>query len=368
MAERPRVAVVGATGYTGLELCRLLLLHPGVELTAVASRSEAGRSLGELYPHLARLAGGRLLQPPDPARLAGEAEVVFLALPGGESPAYVEALRERGRAVIDLAGDLRLERYEEYRRWYGGRAGQALEPERYARLRAGAVYGLSELRRRELLDLGRAWREGGAEAPLVLNPGCYPTAAILALAPLLAAGWLEPESLVIDAKSGVTGAGRSVGPEYAFGELEGNFSAYKVGRHQHRPEIAQELGRIAGEPVDPLFTAHLLPVRRGILVTAYGRLRRPAAEAEVGEVLAAFYRDEPFIRLLPPGRSPQLRDVTGANEVHLGFGLDEDGRRVTLFAALDNLVKGAAGQAVQNMNLLLGLPEEQGLQAAALRP
>ncbi|MDI3298688.1 MAG: N-acetyl-gamma-glutamyl-phosphate reductase [Bacillota bacterium] len=368
MPERVRVAVVGATGYSGLELCRLLLAHPHVELAAVAARSEAGRRLGELYPHLARLAGERVLRRPEAEELAGVAELFFLALPSGESPAYVEALRARGRAVVDLAGDLRLDRHEAYLRWYGGRSAEPLSAARYERLRAGALYGLSELRRDELRRLGEAWRSGAEPAPLVLNPGCYPTAAILALAPLLAGGWLEPESLVVDAKSGVTGAGRSVGPEYAFAELEGNFAAYRVGRHQHRPEIAQELGKIAGEPVDPVFTAHLLPVRRGILVTAYGRLRRAASEGELQEALAGFYRGEPFVRLLAPGRSPQLRDVVGSNEVHVGFGLDEDGRRVTLFAALDNLVKGAAGQAVQNMNLLLGLPEEEGLEAAALRP
>ncbi|MDI3317120.1 MAG: N-acetyl-gamma-glutamyl-phosphate reductase [Bacillota bacterium] len=368
MAERTRVAVIGATGYSGVELCRLLLGHPEVELAAVAARSEAGRPLGEVYPHLARVAGGLVLRSPQVEELAGSAELFFLALPSGESPAYVEALRARGRAVIDLAGDLRLERHEEYLRWYGGRAAEPLAGERYRRLRAGAVYGLPELHREELRRLGEGWRRGGAPAPLVLNPGCYPTAAVLVLAPFLAAGWLEPSSLVVDAKSGVTGAGRAKGPDYAFAELDGNFAAYKLGRHQHRPEIAQELGKLAGEPADPLFTAQLLPVRRGILVTAYARLRRPSTERELWERCAGFYREERFVRLLPPGESPQLRDVVGSNEVHLGLSLDADGRRVTLLAALDNLGKGAAGQAVQNMNLLLGLPEAEGIEAAALRP
>ena len=370
------MGVIGATGYSGVELVHLICEHPRLKLTYVAGASSAGLQLGAIYPYVPPESDVTVVaaDPSAAAEVAAVADVVFLALSTGESARYVGALRQAGCLVIDLGGDLRLENAEEEERWYGAaarKAGLEMDAAGYLGLRAGAVYGLSELHRPELVGVGESWRASlGRQTlgPLVTNPGCYPTASVLALAPLLAAGWLEPTSVIVDAKSGVTGAGRTPKRETHLVEAGESFGPYRVGSHQHQPEIAQEMSRIASEAVRPRFTAQLLPTRRGILVSVYAVLRQPRSKEELRRRFSSSYGDAPWVRLLPDGIWPQLHDVVGSNFALLALDLDEDGRRVSVFAAIDNLLKGAAGQAVQNLNLLAGWEETLGLPRWAWRP
>ncbi len=346
--DRPRVAVVGASGYAGAELARLLARHPGVRLTALGADSSAGKRPEELYPALRGL-GLPTYAKLGAAELAAEADVAFLALPHTESLAVVPRLLEAGLKVVDLSGDFRLGDASQYEAFY-----------RHAHDRPDllkeAVYGLPEI---------HGARVAGAR--LVSNPGCYTTTAILALYPLLKAGLLRPEALVIDAKSGVSGYGRKLSSFNQFCEVDGNFIAYKVaGSHQHIPEIEQELSAAAGTRLTVTFTPHLLPLNRGIFATSYGLAAPGADEAALQACLADFYAGRPFVRALRGAEMPSLRSVVGTNLIEIAARLDARAGRVVVFSATDNLVKGAAGQAVQNMNLMLGLPEEAGLDLSAL--
>lgn len=343
MATTSRIAIIGASGYSGAELVRILSKHPHARISHLAADSAAGKELAELYPALRGLELPRL-EKLSAADLAGKADLAFLALPHTESMKMAPALLEAGLKVIDLSGDLRLQDRAAYEAFYkAGAAEPALLQE--------AVYGLSEIHGAKV-----------AQARLVSNPGCYTTTSILALYPLMKAGLLKPDSIIIDAKSGVSGMGRKLVAANTFCEVDGNFSAYKVGgTHQHIPEIEQELSEAAGAAVRVSFTPHLLPLNRGILATSYGSPTRALDEALLQACLADFYRGKPFVRVLKGAEMPNLRAVVGTNVIEIAARFDARAQRVIVFSATDNLVKGAAGQAVQNMNLMLGLPEIAGL-------
>lgn len=338
-------AVVGASGYAGGEVVRLLLGHPHLEVGPLMAAGSAGARVGDLHPGLAAL-GERTFLPTDPDALA-EADVVFLALPHGESGA-VAARLPADTVVIDLGADHRLEDDAAWTTYYGGH---------YA---GHWTYGMPEL---------AGHREQVAASRRVANPGCYPTGVILGLAPLLQAGLVEPHDVVVVAASGTTGAGRKPSDALLASTVMGQLSTYKAGGvHQHTPEMEQGLGEAAGEPVTVSFTPVLAPMPRGILATSTARLAGPAGTEELHEVLHAAYADEPFVTVLPPGVWPQTGATLGANSVHLQAAADPHSGRAVVVSAIDNLVKGAAGAAVQNANLALGLPETAGLTAIGVAP
>jgi N-acetyl-gamma-glutamyl-phosphate reductase len=342
-----RVAVLGATGYAGVELLRLLLRHPGVQISAVTSQQYIGKRVSDVYPALAGKCD-TVLEEIEPDKIADRCDLAFTALPHQTSMAVVASLIELGRRVIDLSADFRLHDADCYRRWYRDHDA--------AHLLGGAVYGIPELHRNKI-----------QAATLVANPGCYPTGAILGLAPLFANRMVNG-LVTIDAKSGVTGAGRSAAVELSFSEVHDNFKAYNVGVHRHTPEIEQELGELTGEPVKVFFAPHLLPINRGILTTLYVNLERPPADGELVELYQRYYRDEPFIRLRSYGSFPETKEVRGSNDCAIGFRYDARTEKLVVITAIDNLVKGAAGQAVQNLNLMYGWPEDEGLRGTAMVP
>jgi N-acetyl-gamma-glutamyl-phosphate reductase len=347
MSQTKRIAIFGASGYSGAELVRLLAKHPQARITHLGADSAAGQALAELYPALRGL-DLPLLQKLGPAALGGQADLAFLALPHTQSMQMAPALLKAGLKVIDLSGDFRLQDVAAYEGFY-----KAAHTE--TALLGEAVYGLSEIYGAQV-----------AKARLVANPGCYTTTSILPLYPLLKAGLIEPGGIIIDAKSGVSGAGRKLSAATQFCEVDGNFSAYKVGGvHQHIPEIEQELGKACGQALKVSFTPHLLPLNRGILVTAYAEPARALDQAALQACLADLYRDKPFARVLGPAQLPNLRAVVGTNVIEMAVRFDARAGRVIVLSATDNLVKGAAGQAVQNMNLMLGWPEITGLDLAA---
>lgn len=347
--KKIRIAVFGASGYSGAELVRLLAGHPWAEIVALGGDSAAGQDLADLYP---ALRGLKLptLEKLEPAALKGRADLAFLGLPHSASMAVAPGLLAAGLKVIDLSGDFRLQDTAAYEHFYK-------KPQTEAALLKEAVYGLCEIHGAEVKG-----------ARLVSNPGCYTTTAILALYPLLKAGLISAEGIIIDAKSGVTGAGRKLQDSTAFASVDGNFSAYKAGgTHQHIPEIEQELSAAAGKPVTVVFTPHLLPINRGILSTAYAAAAegKSVDTAALTEALKGFYAGKPFVRVLEGGKLPTLRAVVGTNLIEIAALWDARAKRAVVFSATDNLVKGAAGQAVQNMNLLYGLPETSGLELRA---
>lgn len=343
-----KVAILGVTGYTGLELLRLLQQHPNVEITYVSSDSQAGEQIVTSYPHLAGVVS-HLLHKVNFEQIANCAEYVFIALPSGVSTELVPSLLAKGLKVIDLAGDHRLPA-ELYQTWYKKSAPQTALLER-------AVYGLPEL-----------YADKIKQADLIANPGCYPTATLLGLMPLVKLGMVDPHSLVIDAKSGVSGAGKALSSATHFVEVNENFKAYKVGEHQHIPEIEQVLTDINPhqQAVYISFTTHLLPITRGILVTSYAQLVTKETTAGLLEKYQQFYQHAPFVRIHSAGSFPQIKDVRGSNFCDIGLRVDERTGRVTVISVIDNLVKGAAGQAIQNLNLLAGLPETTGLTIVPL--
>ncbi len=339
-------AIVGGTGYTGAELLRLLTAHPQAEPVLVTSRTEAGRPVCERFPNL-RGHIDLTYAAPDPAALA-ECDVVFFATPHGTAMTMARPLLEAGVRVIDLSADFRLADPAEWERWYG-------MPHQAPDLLAEAVYGLPEWNRERLRG-----------ARLVANPGCYPTAVVLGLLPLVEAGVVAREGLVADVKSAVSGAGRTPQVGLLLGELADNFKAYAVSGHRHLPEIRQCLAAIAGGPVPLTFVPHLVPMIRGIHATLYARRSDPAANLQ--EVFEHRYREEPFVDVLPPGSHPETRSVRASNCCRIAVHRPADGETVVVLSVIDNLVKGAAGQAVQNMNLLFGLDERVGLEAVAVLP
>lgn len=342
-----RVAVVGATGYAGAELVRLLARHPKVDLGVVTSEQSAGKALAEVLPSFRRkLDLG--LEPFEPDQVAGRCDVAFTALPSGKSAEGIARLLARGVRVVDIGSDFRFRDPAEHARVYG--------PHPVPDLLREAVYGLTEHARDALRT-----------ARLVANPGCYPTAALLALVPLVEAGLVEPTGIVIDAKSGVTGAGRTVAAEYLFAEVDDNLRAYKIGQHRHAPEIEQQLRPSLGADVAVTFVPHLLPIRRGILSTAYVR-PCPGADLDAfGKAFEDRYANERFI-VLTGSRPPEIRDVAGTNDCAIGWAFDAKSRTVVVVSVIDNLGKGAAGQAIQNMNAMMGWSESTGLDHLAVVP
>ncbi len=345
--HKTRIAILGASGYTGAELLRLLLCHPAAEIRVLTAERQAGKPMAEIFPHLApfNLPGTIKIE----AVNWDEVDFVFCALPHGTTQEVISGLPE-GLRVVDLSADFRLFDAATYAEWYG-------QPHRAVELQKEAVYGLTEQARPAI-----------RVARLVANPGCYPTAAMLPLIPLLRAGLIDPASLIIDAKSGVSGAGRDAKQANLFCEISEGLSAYGVGRHRHMPEMEQELALAAGGLVSLSFTPHLIPMNRGELITSYVRLVAGASADSLRATLIAAYKDEPFLKVVPAGVAPATRHVRGSNHLHIGVFPDHRPGHAIVISVLDNLVKGASGQAVQNMNVMLGLPETMGLEQVALFP
>lgn len=343
-----KVAIYGASGYTGQELMRILSRHDDVEVVAATSRRYAGKAVSDVYPHLTGLTG-LSFKDATPEEIAGGCDLVFLALPHHVAMSAAGAFVSRGIKVVDLSADFRLRAVETYEKWYGPH----VAPELLAR----AVYGIPEL-----------YREQIRKAAFVANPGCYPTSIILGLAPLLKKGWIDPSTVIIDSKSGVSGAGRDPQVGSLFCEVGEAFKAYKVGQHRHTPEIEQELSVLAGREVVVSFTPHLLPISRGILSTIYGTLNEGVSQQDIVGLYQSFYKDEVFVRICPVGVFPNISSVKGSNYCDIGIGVDNRTRRAVIVSTIDNLTKGASGQAVQNMNLMCGFKEDTALQMVPLFP
>ena len=340
-----KIGVVGGTGYTGAELLRLLAGHPHADLRAITSRSDAGKRVSDVFGNLRGSIDLEFAEP-DPEALAA-CDLVFFATPNGTAMKMAPQLLDEGVKVIDLAADFRLADADEWERWYG-------VPHACPELLPKAVYGLPELYRDRIRSAG-----------LVANPGCYPTATILGLLPLLEAGIVHPGSLIADCKSGVSGAGRSAKTMMLMGEVGESFKAYGVPGHRHLPEIRQVLGWVRSGEVGLTFIPHLLPMIRGIHATLYARV---PGDADVQTLFEQRYAEEPFVDVLPSGSHPETRSVRGANHCRLAVHRPQGGETVVVLSVIDNLTKGAAGQAVQNMNLMFGLPETGGLEQVALSP
>lgn len=344
---RVRTSIVGVSGYGGGELARLLLGHPEVEIVHLTAESRQGEALNRLYPNLRGFTTAEA-EIVDAARVARDSDVVFLALPNGQAMQLVPEMVGHAR-VVDLGADFRFRDPEVYEQWYR-------TPHASASLLAEAAYGLTEFHRAEIRS-----------ARIVANPGCYPTAALLAVLPLALSGKVGSTGVVIDAKSGVSGAGRGLSLDTHFAEMNENVKPYGVAGHRHTPEIEGELGPILGRQVALTFTPHLIPMTRGILVTAYLPLVGSLTNDEAMAILHEAYSGEPFVRVLSDGL-PQTKATSGSNFCDLAVRVDRRAGMVVAMAALDNLVKGASGQAVQNMNVMFGLPEDTGLRAAGVYP
>lgn len=341
-----KAAIVGGTGYTGVELLRLLAAHPEVELRAITSRSEAGLAVADMFPNLRGHVELAFCEP-DQAGLT-ECDVIFFATPNGIAMQHVPALLEAGVRVIDLAADFRLKDPDEWAQWYG-------QTHACPDLLNEAVYGLPEVNRAEV-----------AKARLVANPGCYPTAVQLGFLPLLENDLVDSSRLIADAKSGVSGAGRKPSVGTLLGEAGESFKAYAVPGHRHLPEIRQGLQRVTNSPVGLTFVPHLTPMIRGIHATLYAELTGKVADFQ--QLYESRYANEPFVDVLPAGSHPETRSVRGANMCRISIHRPQGGNTLVVLSVIDNLVKGAAGQAVQNMNIMFGLAETSGLDNIALLP
>lgn len=352
MAEKKKIGILGASGYTGAELVRLLLRHPRVEIVLLTADRRAGQLMGDVFPQFAPYDLPRLItiDEVDWARVG--LDLVFCALPHATTQKVLKDVLAKApnTKVVDLSADFRLEDPAAYAKWYGHEH-HALE------LQKEAVYGLSEIYRRDI-----------RKARLVANPGCYTTCAQLPLIPLLKAKAIESDEIVVDAKSGMTGAGRSAKEEMLFSEVSEGFHAYGVGQHRHMAELDQEFSKAAGKDVLVSFTPHLVPMNRGIFSTIYVRGRRGKIAQDLHEILVKQYEKEPFVHVLPFGKTPQSRHVRGSNMTFIGVAADRIAGRAIIISTLDNLTKGASGQAVQNMNIMLGFPETVGIDQPAMFP
>ncbi|MBI5560671.1 MAG: N-acetyl-gamma-glutamyl-phosphate reductase [Deltaproteobacteria bacterium] len=341
-----KVAILGGSGYTGLELLRILARHKGVEVGSVTSRQYSGKRIPEVFPCLRGYYDN--LKFTEPSGFPGmDAELFFLSLPHGASQEVAPKLLKGGKRIVDLSADFRLKDPRVYEKWYGRHKSKGLL--KYA------VYGLPELFREEIKT-----------ASLVANPGCYPTSALLALAPFFNGdlrGVIDAGSIIIDSKSGVSGAGRAPTLETSFVEISEGFRAYKVASHRHTPEMEEVLKGLSGKNITLTFTPHLLPVARGILTTVYAGIKKPVKTAALLKYYKDYYRGEPFVRVCGDGTLPDIRFVRGSNYCDIGLEVDERTKRVIIISAIDNLVKGASGQAVQNMNIMSGFDEQEALNA-----
>ena len=343
-----KVGIYGASGYTGQELLRILIRHPSVEIVALTSRRFKGMPVSDIYPVFENLTGLKFMdsRPEDVSNLS---DIVFSALPHGTAMDIVPAFFRAGKKVIDLSADFRLGDVDLYERHYTRHSSPNLLQE--------AVYGLPEIH-----------RDAIKKARIVANPGCYPTSVILGLAPALKEDIVEHESIFVDSKSGVSGAGREPKVGSLFCEVNEGFKAYNVFKHRHTPEMEQELSKIAGADLKISFVPHLLPVSRGILSTIYATLKKDISASDLISVYKSFYRNEGFVRVYRESAYPSISSVRGSNFCDIGLAVDRKMKRVVIFCAIDNLIKGAAGQAVQNMNLMSGLPENSGLDMVAVFP
>ncbi|MBM7853870.1 N-acetyl-gamma-glutamyl-phosphate reductase [Desulfohalotomaculum tongense] len=344
-----KAAVVGATGYTGAELVRILSRHPGVELVALTSRSYAGKPYYQVYPHLYNYIELEC-EELNLEQLVAGADVIFTALPHGHSMDIAAQAVKQGKKLVDLGADFRLNSVEHYHNWYKVKH---TAPE----LLSQAVYGLPEINRAAV-----------AGSTLVANPGCYPTTVILGLAPLLKNNLIDAGTIIIDSKSGVSGAGRGLSLKTHFSEVNDNFQAYAVAAHRHIPEMEQELCKLAGGEVTISFTPHLVPMTRGMLSTIYANLTCQMDSEQINRLYRQYYAGEYFVRVLPPGMLPQTKALAGSNFCDIAVTVDRRTGRVIVLSAIDNLVKGASGQAVQNMNVMFGLDEKSGLDVVGMYP
>ncbi len=345
---KTRVGIIGATGYTGVELLRLLLHHPEVEVTALTSQKYAGVPIDQVFPSLKKHLQLKC-EELNADQISKKTDFIFTAVPHKTAMETVPLFHRQGKRVVDLSADFRIKDPALYERWYQKHTSADLLPE--------SVYGLPELH-----------RESIRSAKIVGNPGCYPTGALIGLIPLVKKGMISLESVVIDAKSGVSGAGRDVVLESLFCEVNEGVKAYKIFEHRHLPEIEQEVSLVAEKKVSVTFVPHLIPMDRGILTTIYLHLTKNWKTEEVVGSFQEHYQKEPFIRICPKGKLPNTKDVRGSNHCDVGIKVDEADGRTVIVTAIDNLVKGASGEAVQNMNIMLGYPETLGLDVLPLWP
>jgi N-acetyl-gamma-glutamyl-phosphate reductase len=352
MATKARIGVLGASGYTGSELLRIVLRHPRMEIALLTADRRAGQQVRDVFPQFSPFPLPTLVSIEAVDWLEANLDLIFCALPHATTQKVIKSIMGAAPStkIVDLSADFRLADSAAYARWYGH---EHHAPE----LQGQAVYGLVEAYRRDI-----------KKAHLVANPGCYTTCAQLPLLPLLKAKAIEPDEIVIDAKSGMTGAGRAAKEAMLFSEVSEGFNAYGVGHHRHMAELDQEFSKAAGREVIVTFTPHLVPMNRGILSTIYVRGRRGRTPEELHQMLADAYAKEPFVHVLPFGETPHTRHVRGSNMTFMGVAKDRIPGRAIIVSALDNLVKGASGQAVQNANLMLGYPETLGLEQIALSP
>ncbi len=343
-----KIGIYGASGYTGQELLKILVRHPEADVVVLTSRKFKGLPVSDIYPAFKDLTDQKYIDA-SPEDVASLCDVIFLAVPHGEAMEVAPYFLEKGKKIIDLSADYRLRDVKVYEKWY--------KKHTSSNLIQRAVYGLPELYRNDI-----------TEANLIANPGCYPTGVILALAPVLKEKYIDISSVIVDSKSGVSGAGRELSIGSLFCEANEGFKAYKICTHRHTPEIEQELSLLAGCNVTVSFVPHLIPVSRGILSTIYATLQRDISVSDLVGLYKKFYRNDIFVRIYDEGTYPNISCVRGSNYCDIGFALDDKTGRVIIIAAIDNLMKGAAGQAVQNMNLMSGFPEDMGLNLVSLFP
>lgn len=344
--EKKKVAVLGASGYTGSDLLRFLLVHPNVEVTHLTAEKHAGKMISDVFPHLKGFLDLEL-KPLKPKSIPKDIDIVFAALPHGTSAKVIKELYERDIKIIDLGADFRLSN-KNYKKWYGEHPCPELIKK--------AVYGITELNRHKV-----------KKAKLVANPGCYPTSSILGLAPLLINKIADHASIIIDSKSGVSGAGRSPSLDYHYSEVNEGMKAYKVGEHRHMPEIEEALSNYSGLKVKVSFTPHLIPMDRGILSTIYVNLNKSLTTKKLIDIYSEHYKDERFVRISPENVYPSTNQVRGSNYCDIGVKVNSNNTAV-IVSVIDNLVKGASGQAVQNMNVMMGYEETTGLEMSPVFP
>jgi N-acetyl-gamma-glutamyl-phosphate reductase len=340
------VSIIGATGYVGIEMVRILQNHPGINITSVVSQSFIGNKISDVYPSLKNVFDMECTAL-DIDKVAQNADILITALPHGVSKDVIPKLLSKGKKVLDHSGDFRYKSVDVYEKWYKTKHGM---PE----LLKTSVYGLPEIYRQQIKD-----------AQLVANPGCYPTCSILGIWPLISNNIIETDNIIIDAASGVTGAGRNTTLPNQFCECTENFKAYKVATHRHTSEIEQELSLMAGEPLMVSFTPHLAPMKRGMLCTIYANLKKKKTSSELIDLYREHYKNDYFVRIMEDGKIPETKHVSGSNFIDIGMVVDERLNRVIVMSAVDNLGKGAAGQAVQDLNIMCGFPEKTGLATPA---
>lgn len=344
-----KAAICGGSGYTGAELLRILSGHPEVEITAVTSEKSAGKKVTDLFPHLHKYSY-LIYEPLNKEKILNKADVFFMALPHAASQEAVDYFFKKGKKVIDLSADYRLSDVAVYEEWYK-------TPHNYADTLKNAVYGLPEL-----------YREKIKQSSLIANPGCYPTSAILGLYPAIKEGIIDINNIIIDSKSGASGAGRKADTAFSYCEVNEGFKAYGIAVHRHTPEIEQELSGIAGEKITINFTPHLLPMDRGIISTMYGKMVKKIDTAAILDVYKKFYDTEPFVNVLDEDIYPNAKNVRGSNFVEIGLKVNKRTNTLIVVSAIDNLVKGASGQAVQNMNIMMDIKETTSLESLAVFP